>query len=500
MPTNWGSRKFTTVVNLTDQAYLNAGSSATLNPTAITISTWLKTQSTSPNNFQECIIRRDGVGGNSLYLIAQPNASAHVNYAVFGNASISANGTASLTIGPYYHLALTYDSVGGLIGYFNGVSDATAAANGTIKSAATQNCCIGGDPDFTTSVSYSVGETAIWNLALSSLEISGLAKGLRPNTVRPGSLIGYWPMDGLVAPEPDLSGNKFNASIVTAASGTVTSDFGPPLAPFTRRRRERLMPFPPEIAWGSRSFNGSSDLITTSGTGVTNCPLTMCCWVQINTTTLTVNVLPFGIQDSSSLNNYFFLNYDHIGQRFGGTCRGLALFSTTLAPSANTWYHLLLTVSGSQPTGIGTAYINGGNSSGPTSANLGSATPCAVATMGNVVATGTSGFPGLIADCAMWNVVLTQSEITALANGARPINIRSASLKGWWPLDGLQSPEPDISSFKNDGTLTGTNPAFGPPYMPFTPRTSQFLAAVAAPTFNPAWARGKNTVIEGVAT
>jgi hypothetical protein len=56
-----------------------------------------------------------------------------------------------------------------------------------------------------------------------------------------------------------------------------------------------------------------------------------------------------------------------------------------------------------------------------------------------------------------------------------------------------------LSGNKNNGTLTGTTAVAGPPYAPFTPRWPQPLMA-AAPTFNPAWALGKNIVIEGVAT
>jgi hypothetical protein len=47
-------------------------------------------------------------------------------------------------------------------------------------------------------------------------------------------------------------------------------------------------------------------------------------------------------------------------------------------------------------------------------------------------------------------------------------------LIGWWPLDGFASPEVDLSRNAFNGALTGTTAAFGPPLMPFTPRTPQF--------------------------
>ncbi len=95
---------------------------------------------------------------------------------------------------------------------------------------------------------------------------------------------------------------------------------------------------------------------------------------------------------------------------------------------------------------------------------------------------GTEFFNGTLADIASWNVVLTAAEFAALALGARPGRIRRSSLNGWWPLDGLQSPEPDLSGNKFNGTLVtavASNP--GPPVMQFTPRWPQFNEIFVAP-------------------
>lgn len=80
---------------------------------------------------------------------------------------------------------------------------------------------------------------------------------------------------------------------------------------------------------------------------------------------------------------------------------------------------------------------------------------------------------GTQADFAFWNVILTAAEWAALGQGARPYQIRETALIGWWPLDGIQSPEPDLSGSAANGTLTGTAKAFGPPLMQFTPRWPQ---------------------------
>jgi hypothetical protein len=43
--------------------------------------------------------------------------------------------------------------------------------------------------------------------------------------------------------------------------------------------------------------------------------------------------------------------------------------------------------------------------------------------------------------------------------------VNLANLKGWWPLDGYQSPEPDLSGNGNNGTLTGTAQVLGAPQL-----------------------------------
>jgi hypothetical protein len=101
----------------------------------------------------------------------------------------------------------------------------------------------------------------------------------------------------------------------------------------------------------------------------------------------------------------------------------------------------------------------------------------------NLNGTAARWFNGNIADVGIWNVQLSAGEIAALGNGFRPKDIRPASLQGYWPLDGLQSPEPDFSGKVHNGTLTGTSLASGPPVAMFTPRWPQFWFPSPPPAF-----------------
>lgn len=60
-------------------------------------------------------------------------------------------------------------------------------------------------------------------------------------------------------------------------------------------------------------------------------------------------------------------------------------------------------------------------------------------------------FLGDMGECAIWSVVLTQQEKSALAKGANPLLIRPSAIVGYWPC-GIGSPEP--SRHKNNYSLS----------------------------------------------
>jgi len=132
--------------------------------------------------------------------------------------------------------------------------------------------------------------------------------------------------------------------------------------------------------------------------------------------------------------------------------------------TTNAWTHLGFAFNASTSVG----YKNGVQADSRTpSANPSISTPIFYIGYDGTAAT----WAGRLADCATWNVLLTASEFAALANGARPGQIRPKSLTGWWPVDGLESPEPDLSGNANNASLTNAPTiGFGPLMGLFTPR------------------------------
>lgn len=133
--------------------------------------------------------------------------------------------------------------------------------------------------------------------------------------------------------------------------------------------------------------------------------------------------------------------------------------------STDQWYHGLAACDGTSAI----IYLNG------TPAGTDPLDYTSGAGTGDKISIGEDGvgncFTGRIADCAFWSgVKLTAQEAAALAAGARPNTIRPQSIVIWYPVDGLESPEPDLGSRAYNGVLTGTTAANGPPITLFTPK------------------------------
>jgi len=90
--------------------------------------------------------------------------------------------------------------------------------------------------------------------------------------------------------------------------------------------------------------------------------------------------------------------------------------------------------------------------------------------VGNFYYAGTEAFffDGRMAEVAIWQdvAVLNQSEVTALARGARPDKVRINPTR-YYPLEGWQTTEPDYGQFHLGTTsISGTSRVNGPPVLP----------------------------------
>jgi hypothetical protein len=212
----------------------------------------------------------------------------------------------------------------------------------------------------------------------------------------------------------------------------------------------------------ARSFNGTSDLIKATGGasyGGTRSAYSIALWVSGTSQTSKA----FQVDAHNSNKGFCFLGTDTTG---GTKCRvSISDSSTgsTLLDSTSTavildssWHHVCFTLDAS---GNWVLYIDGASdhSGGPLTSDTVSESWAAFGLLARD--TNSAFFAGTLAQAANWTRVLAASEVAELANGLLPSHLGPAH---YWPLWGVDSPEPDIGTGTHaTGTLTGTGAAAG---------------------------------------
>jgi hypothetical protein len=298
-------------------------------------------------------------------------------------------------------------------------------------------------------MSGSMADCAVWNTNLSSSDIAKLAAGYRPIDVNSANLVGWWPLSGYSSPEPDISGNANNGTLTGTSQAAM----------------------PPYISRGARSCNGTGSLINCTSAAILNpsgagASMTACVWAYPTSFPNAYNAV-IGRSDGAA--HYYVFQPRANGNLAlyytdnGGTAHDYDnTGSHTL--TANSWYHLLFTIPAS---GNGLGYVNGSLDGTCVTAGGGIDTISQPTCFGSDNHGG--NWAGYLADGAIWNTVLSGTDISRLASGERPINVSPGNLVGYWPLNGFSNTtENDLSGNGNNGTITpgsasGPFPILGPP-------------------------------------
>lgn len=132
--------------------------------------------------------------------------------------------------------------------------------------------------------------------------------------------------------------------------------------------------------------------------------------------------------------------------------------------SLNTWYHAAIVVSGTGQAQRA-VFLNGTKytSAGANTRDISSAT---ILSIGAQYQAGTYGvdIDGKIAHVAVWDVALTDGNITSLAGGANPMTISASDLVSYWPLTADLVDLIASLTLTNSGgaSLSGDNPTVDP--------------------------------------
>lgn len=135
--------------------------------------------------------------------------------------------------------------------------------------------------------------------------------------------------------------------------------------------------------------------------------------------------------------------------------------ATSTGYSVNTWHHGVAVAAGVSDR---RAYIDGGSKGSDANTQTAGTSISVTNVCVNGQATDTDFFSGRVAFAAIYDdALLEANEILELAAGGNPEAINTDQLVAFYPLFGVESPEPDVSKSGLDLTLTGTVRADGPP-------------------------------------
>ncbi len=223
----------------------------------------------------------------------------------------------------------------------------------------------------------------------------------------------------------------------------------------------------------ARNCDGSTKYLTHSAAVVTAAPFTLSCWFYPGNVTAQHGLL--GIGDTGVGNGdrwQLTAEGASVGDPLSFTARvgSGASASTANAFSANVWGHAVgIEVS----TTSRIAVLNGDWANRGTNTTSKSPGGLDVTRLGaRAAGTATDFLLGYIAEGAIWNAELNQSEVEALSRGVSPRLVRSGSLVAYWPCWGLHDPELDLTA--NNRTLTLTGGPIQASHAPVVPFSKQY--------------------------
>jgi len=186
--------------------YLDAGNPSALNLSGdeVTLSAWIRVETTSMEG--KILAKWSDAGGAFQYLLST-NAGDKCLFAVFPGVTRIAEGTTTLIVGTWFHIAGVYDG-SNLRVYCNGTEEGLTSASGNLSSTSAPVRIGAGSGGSGTENPFDgdIGHVAIWDTPLSDGEVASLAAGISPLKIQKNNnLLFYAPVNGQ-DPEYDVIG------------------------------------------------------------------------------------------------------------------------------------------------------------------------------------------------------------------------------------------------------------------------------------------------------
>jgi len=166
------------------------------------------------------------------------NGSSTVQHNVARQTVRSASTSTTWTVGVWEHACAVGTSATDRAVYLNGTNEGTNTTSAIPNAGVMDQFSIGAFFSTGAVIDHHDGLIAhatYWAAALDIAEVKALAAGAHPLSIRPASIIHYYPLDGNTDPEPDLVGS-IGLTVTNATKGVETY-------PITRGAQ--IIQFPP---------------------------------------------------------------------------------------------------------------------------------------------------------------------------------------------------------------------------------------------------------------
>lgn len=180
----------------------------------------------------------NSAGGSDFEILLGASGAVNARCSPGAAAATSTQATANV----WYHAAGVFASSTSRTAYLNGGGAGSNSTSGTpsgLNQTGIGQLWINSHSNL---FQGKIAEAAVWNAALAAAEIAALAAGALPRHVRPQNLVAYWPLFGLLSPEPDLSGNGQSLTVTGATAANHA-----PVTLFTRKARTPCDVFNPAV-------------------------------------------------------------------------------------------------------------------------------------------------------------------------------------------------------------------------------------------------------------
>ena len=327
------------------------------------------------------------------------------------------------TAGQWHNLVMTYNS-GTVNFYVDGSLASSTIFSGTIPTSfvtLTNNKPLEIGRWSTVEWDGKISNASVWNTSLTSAQVSELYNNGTPSNLSNHSatsnLISWWKLNNLTTGIEDAKGSNDGtnngateyAGFVNALAGDSS---GMSQANLVQSDLQTVAPY----SKYAMSFSGTGDYIDLNSDISLSGNKSVSFWVNFTSTV-------YGVVFGGATNNYYpFIDSTNISIRNGGTVSSFAHGGIT----AGVWYHICITGDGTNAT----AYLNG--------SSLGTQTDRGFTfKLINGEHTGLYGVDGKLSNCAIWNTVLTSSEVREVYNEGLPSNLNNFSGTApvsWWQL------------------------------------------------------------------